>query len=81
MKDTLYFAQTNVRETLKLLAQYGRKATILAGGTDLVPQINYYELKPEVLVYIGELGLDYIREKSRKVADRRDDVHGQDSRQ
>lgn len=67
MKDTLYFAQTNVRETLKLLAQYGRKATILAGGTDLVPKINYYELKPDVLVYIGDLGLDYIQEKGGKL--------------
>jgi len=67
MKGTLYFAQTNVRETLKLLSQYGRKATILAGGTDLVPKINYYELKPDVLVYIGDLGLDYIREKGGKL--------------
>jgi len=67
MKDTLYFAPTDVRETLKLLGQYGRKATILAGGTDLVPKINYYELKPDVLVYIGELGLDYIKEKGGKL--------------
>ena len=67
MKDTLYFAQTNVRETLRLLTQYGRKATILAGGTDLVPKINYYELKPDVIVYIGGLGLDYIKEKGGKL--------------
>lgn len=67
MKDTLYFAQTNVRETLKLLDQYGRKATILAGGTDLVPKINYYEFKPDILVFIGDLGLDYIREKGGKL--------------
>jgi len=67
MKDTLYFAQTNVRETLKLLNQYGRKATILAGGTDLVPKINYYEFKPDILVFIGDLGLDYIREKGGKL--------------
>ena len=67
MKDTLYFAQTDVRKTLKLLGQFGRKATILAGGTDLVPKINYYELKPDVLVYIGELGLEYIKEKGGKL--------------
>ena len=67
MKDTLYFARTNVRETLRLLTQYGRKATILAGGTDLVPKINYYELKPDVIVYIGGLGLDYIKEKGGKL--------------
>lgn len=67
MKDTLYFAQTNLRETLKLLARYGKKATILAGGTDLVPKINSYELKPDVLVYIGGLGLDYMKEKGEKL--------------
>jgi carbon-monoxide dehydrogenase medium subunit len=67
MKDTLYFAQTNLRETLKLLTRYGKKATILAGGTDLVPKINSYELKPDVLVYIGGLGLDYMKEKDGKL--------------
>ena len=67
MKDTLYFAPTNVKETLKLLAQYGRKATILAGGTDLVPRINYYQFKPDVIVYIGKLDLDYITEKDGKL--------------
>jgi hypothetical protein len=44
------------------LAQYGKQATILAGGTDLVPKINYYELKPEVLLYVGKLGLSYIKQ-------------------
>lgn len=67
MKETLYFAPANVSEALKLLGRYGAKATILAGGTDLVPKINYYELKPEVLVYIGKLGLDYIKEKNGRL--------------
>jgi len=63
MRETLYFAEKSVEDTLGLLARYGKRAVILAGGTDLVPRINYYKLKPEVLVYIGNLGLDYIREK------------------
>ena len=67
MKDVLYFAPTDVGEAVKLLAQYGDKATILAGGTDLVPKINYYELKPDVLLYIGGLGLDYIKEAGGKL--------------
>ncbi len=44
------------------LAQYGNKVTILAGGTDVVPKINYYDLKPEVLLYVGKLGLNTIKE-------------------
>ena len=67
MKDVMYFAPTEMSEALKLLDQYGEKATILAGGTDLVPKINYDDLKPDVLVYIGGLGLDYIKEGDGKL--------------
>lgn len=67
MKDVMYFAPTEMSAALKLLDQHGEKATILAGGTDLVPKINYCDLKPDVLVYIGGLGLDYIREDDGKL--------------
>ncbi len=61
MKEVLFFAPTKMEEALKLLAEYGEKATILAGGTDLLPKMNTYELKPDVLLYIGSLGLDCLR--------------------
>jgi len=48
---------------LNLLAEHGKNATILAGGTDLVPKINYYNLKPDVLIYVGGLASDYLREE------------------
>ncbi len=67
MKDFGYFAPTDVGEALKFLAEYGEKATVLAGGTDLVPRINYYELRPESLMDIGRLGLDFIEDKGEKV--------------
>lgn len=67
MRDVSYFAPTEVGEAVKLLAEYGERATVLAGGTDLTPRINYYELRPEVLLYIGGLGLDYIREEDGKL--------------
>ena len=57
MKDIEYFAPKELETALTLLSDYGSKATILAGGTDLVPQINYHECRPEVLIYIGGLGL------------------------
>jgi len=62
MQDTLYFAPTGAEEALSLLSQYREKAVILAGGTDLVPKINYYETIPEVLVFLGNTGMDYIRQ-------------------
>ena len=62
MKESLYFAAANLKEAVKLLGEYKKRAVILAGGTDLVPRINTYHFKPEVLVYIGKIGLDYIKE-------------------
>ena len=67
MQDVSYFAPTELSQALKLLARFGKKATVLAGGTDLVPRINYYELKPEVLIYIGGLGLDYIKKSGQQL--------------
>ena len=67
MQDVGYFAPTEVSQALKLLARYGKTATVLAGGTDVVPRINYYELKPEVLIYIGGLGLDYIKKSGQQL--------------
>jgi carbon-monoxide dehydrogenase medium subunit len=67
MKDVKYFAPTAIDEAVKLLAKYGDRATVLAGGTDLVPRINYYELKPDVLLHIGGLSLDYIKEEKGKL--------------
>ena len=67
MREVSYFAPTEVGEAVKLLDQHGEKAAVLAGGTDLVAQLNYYEIKPAALVYLGELGLDYVREEDGKL--------------
>jgi CO/xanthine dehydrogenase FAD-binding subunit len=67
MKDVKYFAPSRTEEALQILAEYREKVTVLAGGTVLVPKINYYELKPEVLLYIGKLDLDYIRAEDGKL--------------
>jgi len=57
-----YFKPTTVGEAVKLLAQYGEKSQLIAGGTDLLveksPQV-------EVLIDITGLGLDYIKSDSQ----------------
>jgi CO/xanthine dehydrogenase FAD-binding subunit len=63
MKEFGFSAPSDVGEALKLMADFGENATVLAGGTDLVPMINNYDVKPQNLLYIGRLGLDYIREE------------------
>ena len=60
MPNAEFFAPTELREALKLLAERGDAITVLAGGTDLVPQFNSRELRPQALLYIGKLGLNYI---------------------
>lgn len=67
MRESLYYAVTDLKEALKLLGDYRERAVILAGGTDLVPRINTYSLKPEVLIYIGKLGLNYIKEENGRI--------------
>ncbi len=67
MRDSMYFAPTEVEDAVKLLSDYGDQATILAGGTDLVPKINDYELKPSVLLYIGNLGIKGVKEENGKL--------------
>lgn len=61
MKDVMYFAPSGMDEALALLAEHGNRATVLAGGSDLVPKINYYQLKPEILIYMGGVGSAYIK--------------------
>lgn len=67
MREVDFFAPTDVGEAVKLLTEHGNKISIVAGGTDLVPKINYYELKPELLMYIGGMGLNYIKEEAGKL--------------
>ncbi len=67
MEDVIYFAPRKIEEALQLLARYREKTTILAGGTDLVPRINYYKLRPGILLYIGGLGLDYIKKDKQRL--------------
>jgi CO/xanthine dehydrogenase FAD-binding subunit len=65
MNDVNYFAPNDFGEALKVKAQYGEEAKILAGGTDLMPKINEYKLFPKVILYVGNLRLNYIRETDK----------------
>ncbi len=67
MKDAMYFAPPGIDETLALLAEHKGKATLLAGGSDLVPKINYYDLKPDIIIYTGGIGFAYIKDGNGKL--------------
>jgi len=61
MVNALFYKAAGLKEACDLLSQYGEKARILAGGTNLMVAVNRKSLSPEVVVSIGGSGLDYIK--------------------
>ena len=45
-----YFSPSTLGETFQLLKDYGDKAQLLAGGTDLLPQMKKRAVLPEVII-------------------------------
>jgi len=64
MKEFKYFSPKTVDETISILKQLNGKVEILAGGTDLLPQMKLRKITPEYVLSIRNMtGLDYIREE------------------
>ena len=60
---TTFIQPRTVDETLRLLAQYGKDARIINGGTDLIIEIERKLRAPAVVIDVSRLpGLDDIRE-------------------
>jgi len=56
-----YLGPETVEETLALLNEYGRKAKVLAGGTDLIPEMKWGEYRPDFVIALRRIsGLDNI---------------------
>ena len=62
MTEQVFIRVENLEEALAEKAAWGHKARILAGGSDLMVQINSLVAAPERLVYIGGAGLSYFKE-------------------
>lgn len=61
-----YFSPASLDETLQLLAQYRERARLIAGGTDLIIEIDRGLRSPEVVIDISRLsGLDTVTLDSR----------------
>lgn len=62
MIDYDYIRPGSVKEAIGLLRQYGSKAAVIAGGTDVMVNIRNRNMAPELLVSIRELkDLCYIK--------------------
>jgi xanthine dehydrogenase iron-sulfur cluster and FAD-binding subunit A len=56
-----YVEPTSLADAVAMLSQYGERARVLSGGTDLLVQMKMERLAPSCLVSIGKVpGLDYI---------------------
>ncbi len=62
-----YHAPNSIREACELLAKFGAKAKILAGGTDLLHQMKLRKSAPEVVISMKGLkeltGINYEKER------------------
>lgn len=63
MNEVRYFAPATLPEALQLLEAYGPELSVLAGGTDLVRDMNLEFKVPKGILWIGRLGLEYIKDE------------------
>lgn len=57
----------DLQDACDTLAQYGEKAKILAGGTDIMVKLNRRLVAPEMLVHIGGCELNYVKLEEKKI--------------
>ncbi len=55
LPDFDYYAPESLTEATRLLAEFGPKAKVLAGGTDLLHKMKHGQLAPEVIVSLNNL--------------------------
>jgi CO/xanthine dehydrogenase FAD-binding subunit len=64
-----YHAPATLDEAVEFLEIYGREAKILAGGTDLIPQIKQRQAEPKHLINIKRIpGLACVKEKDEGIS-------------
>ena len=57
-----YFAPKSVKEAISLLSEYGPKAKVISGGTDLLAQMKQREVLPPCVISIGNIAeLNFIK--------------------
>jgi CO/xanthine dehydrogenase FAD-binding subunit len=60
VKNVRYFAPETLEQALKLLSDHAPDIHVLAGGTDLVRDMNLEFKIPDNILWIGKLPLEYI---------------------
>lgn len=63
-KDVLYFAPESLEEALELKREHGAGLSVLAGGTDLVRDMNLEFKIPGGFMWLGKLNMEYIERRN-----------------
>lgn len=67
LPDFEYYAPGSVAEACKMLVDFGARAKVFAGGTDLLPKMKHGVLAPEVLVSLRNIAdmkkIEFVQEK------------------
>jgi carbon-monoxide dehydrogenase medium subunit len=50
-----FLSPKTIEETIALMDQYRQKAKVMAGGTDLIPQMKNEEVKPEYVLALSQI--------------------------
>jgi CO/xanthine dehydrogenase FAD-binding subunit len=67
VKNVQYFSPASLEEALHLLEEHGSSLSVLAGGTDLVRDMNLEFKIPDGIMWIGKLNLEYIVEDAEVI--------------
>jgi len=67
LPDFEYYSPKTVEETCMMLTEYGDRAMIISGGSDLIPKMKNDLIAPEVLISLKNLGelkkIEYVQGK------------------
>lgn len=66
-KNIDYIAPENVTEALDLMSEYAQTASVLAGGTDVIPRLRAGTLKPGYLIDLRKLPIDHLEIEGNRV--------------
>ncbi len=68
MTSTEYVKPNNQSDLHQVMAENGARATVIAGGTNLIPDMRHGEKSPELLIDISDMTeLSYIREDNGSI--------------
>jgi CO/xanthine dehydrogenase FAD-binding subunit len=63
-----YFAPDNLSNALILLSKWKEKATLIAGGTNVIPDMRGHVIRPQAIIDLSRVkNLSYVKEEKQKI--------------